>query len=106
MTVALGRDHVVPVRTPAPARFCLHKLIVAALRLTRMPQKAEKDLTQAATLTVALTEQFPGALEAAAECLPVKVRPRIARSARRAQALLPERHAAAHDFLADLAAYG
>ncbi len=46
-TVALGRDHVIPVRTPNAARFCLHKLIVATLRLTQMPQKAEKDLTQA-----------------------------------------------------------
>lgn len=103
-TVVLGRDHVIPVRTPNAARFCLHKLIVATLRLTQMPQKAEKDLTQAAVLAAVLSEQFPGALDEAVQHIPPTALRRVAQSAVRAQALLPERYAAAHDFLTELAA--
>ncbi len=100
--VVLGRDHVVPVRVPNPARFCLHKLIVAALRLTRAPQKAGKDLVQAAVLAAVLCERFPGELDDAARRIPPKAIQRVARSAGRALALLPERYAAARDFLAGL----
>lgn len=51
---------VVAVRVPDPARFALHKLIVAAERPTAMQTKREKDLQQAAQVLEVLAEDRPG----------------------------------------------
>jgi hypothetical protein len=97
--VVLARDRVVPVRVPNPARYCLHKLIVAALRVPTSAAKADKDLAQAAVLAAALQEKFEGDLVDAAAKIPPKAHRRAAQSARRAAAMLDERFAAARDFL-------
>jgi hypothetical protein len=101
--VLLGRDHVVPVRVPAAARFGLHKLLVATLRAGPSAAKAEKDLLQAAVLITVLTDQLGTELEEAARALPASARRRVARSAKRALTLIPPDREAAHDFLAALA---
>lgn len=53
------------VRVPDPARFALHKLIVAASRPVAMQTKAGKDLAQAADLIEALAQDRPADLIAA-----------------------------------------
>jgi hypothetical protein len=100
--VVLGRDHVVPVRVPNAARYCLHKLIVATLRASRAAAKADKDIAQSAVLAAVLREKFEGDLLEAARRVPVGARKRLAQSARRAAALIGDRHPAGRDFLAGL----
>jgi hypothetical protein len=53
------------VNVPAPARFALHKLLVAQLRPAAMQGKAAKDLAQASDVLEALIEDRPGDLELA-----------------------------------------
>jgi hypothetical protein len=53
------------VRVPAPARYAIHKLIVAARRKAEQSQKAQKDRSQAAFLIDALAKQRPDDLQAA-----------------------------------------
>lgn len=97
--IVLGRDHVIPVKVPDPARYCLHKLIVAALRVSTSAGKEAKDISQAALLTAVLCDKFEADLASAAKAVPEKARSRALKSARRARALLAAPHAAARDFL-------
>lgn len=53
------------VNLPAPARFALHKLLVAQLRPAAMQAKAAKDLAQASDVLTALLEDRPGDVELA-----------------------------------------
>lgn len=78
--VVIGRDHVVPVALPAPARFAVHKMVVATLRSGTMPAKRDKDLQQAAALLQALAERFPEDLEAAVAALPAAALARFRRT--------------------------
>jgi hypothetical protein len=87
---------------PSAARYCLHKLIVAALRVPTSAGKADKDLAQSAILAAALHHKFEGDLVDAAAKIPPGARRHVAQSARRAAAMLGERLAAARDFLAGL----
>ncbi|MFZ7094392.1 GSU2403 family nucleotidyltransferase fold protein [Primorskyibacter sp. 2E233] len=64
--VVLYREGV-PVRIPAPERFAVHKLIVAAIRSGTHRAKTEKDLSQAAWLIEALVEARPFELVEAIE---------------------------------------
>jgi|GEM_PF-102556 len=57
------------VNVPDPARFALHKLIVAAKRDVTMAAKSEKDLHQASQLLAFLAEDRPGDLPLANEDL-------------------------------------
>ncbi|MGH8694857.1 MAG: GSU2403 family nucleotidyltransferase fold protein, partial [Burkholderiales bacterium] len=91
-----------PVRVPNAARYCLHKLIVATLRASRAAAKADKDIAQSAVLAAVLTEKFEGDLLQAARKVPAGARKRLAQSARRAAALLADRHAPGRDFLEGL----
>jgi hypothetical protein len=52
----LAGGHCVPVLLPAPERFVWHKLYSSAAR-QGFPEKAQKDLLQAATLAAVLVEQ-------------------------------------------------
>ena len=52
----LAGGHCVPVNLPAPERFVWHKLYASASR-AGFPEKAQKDLVQAATLAAVLVEQ-------------------------------------------------
>ena len=54
---------------PAPARFALHKIIIASERPTSQETKAAKDLAQAAQLLEHLAQARPGDLRLAAEAL-------------------------------------
>ncbi len=60
---------VVAVNVPDPARFALHKLIVAHERPAAMQSKREKDLAQCAQLVEVLREDRPGDLPLAWEIL-------------------------------------
>lgn len=53
----------VPVVLPQPARFAVHKLILAQKRGAHEAAKSRKDLAQAAALVAALRETAPFALE-------------------------------------------
>lgn len=74
-TIVIGRDHLIPVRCPQPARYCLHKLAVANLRSGAENPKIEKDIAQASILAAILSEEDAGALEsAAAAATPAMIR--------------------------------
>jgi hypothetical protein len=53
---SLAGGHCIPLTLPQPQRFVWHKLYASAERKAR-PEKAEKDLLQAATLGAVLAEQ-------------------------------------------------
>ena len=57
----LAGGHCVPLRLPQPERFVWHKLYSSASRRS-FPEKAQKDLLQAATLAAVLAEQEDAAL--------------------------------------------
>jgi hypothetical protein len=57
----LAGGHCVPVLLPRPERLLWHKLYASASRQT-FPEKAEKDLLQAATIAAILTEEGDEAL--------------------------------------------
>lgn len=101
----LGKEHVVPVMLPDPARFALHKLIVSTLRDPSNALKADKDRRQASVLIDALTEKFPDWLTTAANDLEKSARPRVAMAAAQALNLAPDLSERARDFLADLGAH-
>jgi hypothetical protein len=52
----LAGGHCIPILLPQPERFVWHKLYSSASRLS-FPEKANKDLLQAATLAAVLTER-------------------------------------------------
>ena len=98
----LGKEQVIPVTLPDPARFALHKLIVSTLRDPSRALKADKDRRQAATLINALMEKFPDWLIAAADELEASARPRVAAAAAQTAILVPGLSERGRDFLAEL----
>ncbi len=77
----LGKDHIIPVLVPAPARFALHKLVVSTLRPAALGVKSNKDLQQAVVILAATLERNADWVEAAIEALPPAARPRLAQAA-------------------------
>jgi len=75
------------VNVPDPARFALHKLIVAGERPAAMAAKREKDLVQAAQLLEVLGEDRPGDLTLAWEALAARGGAWVKRVARSLPAL-------------------
>lgn len=65
---------VVAVNVPDPARFALHKLIIAGERPAAMQTKRAKDLAQAAEVLEILAEDRPGDLTLAWEALAARGR--------------------------------
>lgn len=57
----LAGGHCLPVNLPAAERFLWHKLYASASR-SGSPEKAQKDLVQAATLAAILVEQDDASL--------------------------------------------
>jgi hypothetical protein len=98
----LGKEHVVPVMLPDPARFALHKLIVSTLRAPSHALKADKDRRQAAVLIDALIEKFPDWLTTATNDLEKKARSRVVTAAGRVMNLAPGLSERAKDFLTEL----
>lgn len=97
--IVLGKEHVIPVMLPDPARFALHKLIVSTFRGRAGALKADKDLRQATALVDALVERFPDWLTGAAGALGSKAKARVGRAVPRAIALTPRLSERARDFL-------
>jgi hypothetical protein len=73
----LAGSHCIPVRVPAVERFVWHKLYSGVVRKS-FPEKAAKDLRQAATLAAALAEQDEDALADSATALPKAMRKAVA----------------------------
>lgn len=78
MAVTVGRSLIVPVRVPDPARYCLHKIVVADLRPANEAAKMLKDLQQAAALAVILSEDDPQRLEEIAKEMDASFRRHVA----------------------------
>jgi hypothetical protein len=91
------------VNVPTPARFALHKLLVAQLRPAAMQAKAAKDVAQAIDVIEVLVEDRPGDLGLAWEAL-VGRGARWQRAARRGVELLSRRDSSLHARLAPLLA--
>jgi hypothetical protein len=68
-TVIIGRDHLIPVRCPPPARYCFHKLVVADMRSGLENPKKDKDTAQAGILAAILHEEDPDSLVEAANAM-------------------------------------
>lgn len=66
----LAGGHCIPVPLAAPERFVWHKLYSSAAR-TGFPEKARKDLVQAATLAAVLVEQDDAVLSESLADVPV-----------------------------------
>lgn len=66
--IVVGGDAVL-VSVPDPARFALHKLIVAGERPASMESKAAKDVFQAARLSEMLCDERPGDILIAADAI-------------------------------------
>jgi hypothetical protein len=73
----LAGVHCIPVRLPAPERFVWHKLYSSLARRS-FPEKALKDLRQAATLATVLTEQDEDLLPDSATELPAGIKKALA----------------------------
>lgn len=69
----LAGGHCIPVRLPAPERLVWHKLFSSTAR-TGAPEKAAKDLLQAATLAAILVEQQDEPLAESAHEAPAALR--------------------------------
>ena len=69
MAALLAGGHCIPVNLPAPERIAWHKLYASASR-AGFPEKAQKDLFQAATLAAVLVEQDDCVLADALEGAP------------------------------------
>lgn len=69
IAAAIVGDAGVEVNVPSPARFALHKLLVATERPAAMATKRDKDLRQAGQVLEVLLEDRPGDIEAAWEAL-------------------------------------
>lgn len=68
-SVILSKNFAVPVYTPDPARFAIHKLFSAISR-TNQAAKSDKDILQAATVLCAMEEKYPGEIEEAFRAFP------------------------------------
>ncbi len=61
-SVILSKTYAVPVYTPNPARFAVHKLFSAFSRINQSA-KSDKDILQAATVICAMEDKYPGDIE-------------------------------------------
>ncbi|MEZ0606091.1 GSU2403 family nucleotidyltransferase fold protein [Paraburkholderia sp. IW21] len=98
----LGKEHVVPVQLPDPARFALHKLIVSTLRDPSRAVKADKDRRQACVLIDALMEKFPDWLAVAVDQLDEAAGAKVADASALTLRLGLDLSERARDFLANL----
>jgi hypothetical protein len=100
-SMILAREGCCMLRVPTPERFALHKLLVSQLRKPRA-EKSRKDISQACVLLAVLAEQHPGAIESAAEALPVSARRHIAAAAILAEQEFADNHPRAVEALNQL----
>ncbi len=69
-SIILSKHYAVPVYTPNPARFAIHKLFSALSRVNQSA-KSDKDIQQAATVICAMEDKYPGDIEEAIKTFPV-----------------------------------
>lgn len=86
----LAGGHCVPINLPAPERFVWHKLYASASR-SGFPEKAQKDILQAATLAAILVEQDDAPLAESLAEAPPEVQ-----EAARSRLLAMRKHLKAH----------
>jgi len=103
-TVALSPNHVIPINTPSPERFALHKIYSSQSRRTSDRGKIRKDLEQAAVLAAAIEEETPGRLADAFRAMPKKGKAAVSRGASVAIKLLGKSHEEAREALGRLTA--
>jgi hypothetical protein len=89
----LAGGHCIPLSLPSPERFVWHKLYSSAARASD-PEKADKDLLQAATLAAVIVERDDGAFDDTALDVPAAML-RAARKRLPALRRLLEKHPAA-----------
>ncbi len=89
LSVALGRDRIVPVTVPDAGRFCVHKMVVYSLR-TNDNAKRQKDIYQAAMLALILGSEQESLLREAIDDLPNAMRTIAKSGARKVITLLEE----------------
>ncbi len=82
-TVILSKTYAIPVYTPNPARFAVHKLFSAFSRINQSA-KSDKDILQAATVICAMEDKYPGDIEAALLAFPHTGKTAMLQGARRA----------------------
>ncbi|MBC3806896.1 hypothetical protein H8K52_05995 [Undibacterium seohonense] len=82
-SVILSKTYAVPVYTPHPARFAIHKLFSALSRINQSA-KSDKDILQAATVICAMEDKYPGDIEDALIAFPDSGKPIMLQGARRA----------------------
>jgi hypothetical protein len=97
---ALGATAVL-INVPAPARFAVHKLLVAPRRAAAFKTKAEKDVGQAAEVLDVLVADRPGDVPLAWEAIERRG-PRWIKAARTGLALLKARQPTVHRAVAKL----
>jgi hypothetical protein len=89
VSIAMGKEAVVPVNIPRPESFAWHKMLVSQLRGETRDKRA-KDLEQAAVLVAVLAEDEPDALSDAFKSLPRSARSVTRAGAARVMAILDE----------------
>ena len=82
-SVILSKNYAVPVYTPNPARFAIHKLFSAISRVNQAA-KSDKDILQAATVICAVEDKYPGDIEDALNDFPASGRGAMRKGAERA----------------------
>lgn len=86
-SVILSKTYAVPVYTPHPARFAIHKLFSALSRINQSA-KSDKDIVQAATVICAMEDKYPGDIEDALVAFPHAGRAIMLQGARRVLPLI------------------
>lgn len=86
-SVILSKNYAVPVYTPNPARFAIHKLFSALSRVNQ-PAKSDKDIFQAATLICVLEDKYPGDMRDAFDAFPASGKIKMLAGAERAMPLI------------------
>ncbi|MET3107941.1 hypothetical protein AAKU67_004197 [Oxalobacteraceae bacterium GrIS 2.11] len=86
-SVILSKNYAVPVFTPDPAHFAVHKLFSALSRVNQSA-KSDKDILQAATVICALEDKYPGDIEDAIKAFPKKGKSVMLKGAERVMPLV------------------
>ena len=86
-SVVLSKNYAVPVYTPHPARFAIHKLFSALSRVNQSA-KSDKDILQAATVICATEDKYPGDVGDAINAFPESGRVMMLKGAKRAMPIV------------------
>lgn len=79
--VILGRDQIIPVQVPNPARFALHGLSLGATHYQASSGEPDPGLMQAAAILEVLLKTFPDSVDSALAALPGPASKQLTRGA-------------------------